>query len=96
MEGCGYDEDEWAVTDLNMSWVVEIEGIRETSEGIEFGKRENEIQRESVCDLSGCQESEGKESGDGFLNHFVLLFPPSKLRNEDFFPIKMLMFFKCH
>ena len=72
------------------------EGIKETSEGIEFGKRENGIQRESVCDLSGCQESEGKESRDGFLNHFVLLFPPSKLRNEDFFPIKMLMFFKCH
>lgn len=94
MEGCGHDEEEWAVTDLNMSWVVEREGIRETSEGIEFGKRENEIQRESVSDLSGCQESEGKERKWGwFLNHFILLFPPSKLRNGEFFPNKMLMFF---
>lgn len=80
MEGCGYDEEEWAVTDLNMSWVVEIEGIRETSEGIEFGKRKNEIQRESVSDLSGCQESEGKERKWGwFFESFYSSFSPFKV-----------------
>lgn len=86
MEGCGYDEEEWAVTDLNMSWVVEIEGIRETSEGIEFGKRENEIQRESVCDPSGCQESEGKEIKWGrFFESFYSSLSPFKIEESRFF-----------
>lgn len=56
-------------------------------------EREWDPKREWLICQVAKKVKEKKESGDGFLNHFILLFPPSKLRNGEFFPIKMLMFF---